>query len=215
MFRKEVKSRVMEILNESRLTEHAFRVIFGDPDLVTVKYILREDFSFAASYSKEGFIVIRLPGEELLIEEMTRVNTVDEILNKLAEWIRFVQTEDEVGPEIDTEVSKLKEVFFRDLARHVSDENVHFTKTEAEELSAKVEKLEQQIEQLMAAQKAADSEVRKVKKLFRDAKTDVETMTKKKWLVVGGGKIFNALISIGRSREGRKALVDSVKGLLN
>jgi hypothetical protein len=217
MFRKEVKEKILEVLKGSRLTEHAFEVKFAaqqGEDLVQIKYILFDAFRFSAFRDGEEFAVNRAPGNQLLSEERFQAETVARVLQLLESWVQAVETEDEVNPEIDSEVKKLKEAFFRDLGRHIKDESRHFTKEEADDLIERVDKLEQQIEQVMAAQKKSEYEVRSVKKLMQEAKKDTATMTKKKWLVVGGGKIFNALMSIATSKEGRKAIVDSVKGLL-
>lgn len=219
MFRKEVKDRILRILSRSKLTEHAFQVKFADKasePLVRIKYVLLESFSFTAGLSGDNhnFWVTCAPGSQLVIEETSRAETIEEVISSLESWVSSVEVEDDVSADIDNDVSKLKEVFFRDLSRHVKDENRHFTKEEADELTARIEKLEQQIEQIMAQQKKSESEVRSVKRLMQDAKKDAGTLTKRKWLVVGGGKIFNALISIATSKEGRKAIVDSVKGYL-
>ena len=217
MFRKEIKDRILDMLKDSRLTEHAFQVKFAsqpNDDLVQIRYVLQDSFHFRAYQAENRFFVLRAPGDQLLTEESFEASTVEVVMRQVKIWLHAVEIEDEVSPEIDNDVAKLKEAFFKDLSRHIKDENRHFTKEEAEDLAARVDRLEQQIESIMAGQKKSESEVRAVKKQMQEAKKDASTMTKRKWLVVGGGKIFNALISIATSKEGRKALVDSVKGYL-
>jgi uncharacterized protein YdcH (DUF465 family) len=217
MFRKEIKERILGTLKDSRLTEHAFQVQFGSQsseDLVQIRYVLRDSFRFRAFQTEDGFSVLRAPGEQLLTEESFGASNAERVIQQLQYWLHAVEVEDEINPEIDSDVAKLKEAFFRDLSRHVKDENRHFTKEEADELISRIEKLEQQIETIMAGQNKSANEISAVKKQMRAAKQDASTMTKRKWLVVGGGKIFNALISIATSKEGRKAIVDSIRGYL-
>jgi uncharacterized protein YdcH (DUF465 family) len=217
MFRKEVKEQIVSVLKRSHLTEHAFQVTFGNSSdkLVHISYVLLDSFYFEASLiSKGSYWVNRAPGDQLLTEQVYSVDSIDGIIYQLGQWLQSVETEDGINSEADEEVDKLKEIFFRDLARHIKDENRHFTKEEADDLFARVEKLEQQIEKILTGQKKSATEVQSVKNLFQEAKKDAGKMTKKKWLVVGGGKIFNALLSIAKSKEGRTAIADSVKGLL-
>jgi hypothetical protein len=218
MFRKEIKERIAEVFSRSNLTEHAFRVDFaknGVEKLMKVKYVLREAFHFDVTHVEKGnFLIEYAPGKELLTEETYYVDSVQGVINQLAGWIEAVEAEDGLGSDDEVEVAKLKELFFSHLVQHVKDENRHFTKTEADDLISRLEKLEEQMERVMAGQKKSDAEIKSVKKLVQESKKDVGNMTKKRWLVVGGGKIFNALVSIAKSKEGRIAITDTVKGFL-
>ena len=218
MFRKEVKTRILDVVKDSPLTEHAFHVDFGGGDgvILHIHYVLNNQFYFGVTQSSENkvFEIRRAPGNELLTEETHFANSVDNLIHQVQRWLQAVESEDEVGSESDNDLDKLKQTFFRDLARHVKDESRHFTQEEANDILERIEKLEQQMEHVLTSQKKSTSEIQSVKKLFKEAKKDTGTMTKKKWLVVGGGKIFNALLSIATSKEGRKVVADSVRGLL-
>lgn len=218
MFRKEIKDSIIEKLKRSPLTEHAFSIKFAETEadeLVHIRYVLRESFRFSVHrHIPRGFEVTRAPGNHLLGDETGIVETVSDMLLQLQIWLEAVASEDEIDPNIDSDVGKLKEAFFRELGRHVKNENVHFSREEVDDLASRVDALEQKLEQIMRDQKRSTEDVQSIKKLMKEAKKDAGAMTKRKWLIVGGGKLLNALLTVATSKDGKKLIVDSVRGLL-
>ena len=218
MFRKEVKERVLHRLNYHVLTEHAFTVQFGADknQLLRINYIFRAPFFFSVSEANQRntFMVKRAPSQHLLTEGLFSVEGVEEMFSQLDEWLSAIMQEENIDPQLETDLTKLKEQFFKNLGHHIKDEDRHFTKEEAQELTTRIDRLEEQLEEMASKQKKSETEIRNIKKTMNDAKSEANTLTKKRWIRVGGGKILNVLLSFGKSKEGQKLIGDFAGRLL-
>jgi hypothetical protein len=139
---------------------------------------------------------------------------VEAVFNHLGQWLAAIAEEENIDPQLDANLLKLKEEFFRNLGNHVKDENNHFTREEADELTKRIDRLEEALEKFAKDNKKSDAEIAKIKKTMGDAKQEVGTLPKNKWLRVGGGKILNALFSFGRTKEGQKLIGEVTERLL-
>jgi hypothetical protein len=220
MLRKQVKERFANILRGHKLTLYSFELNFGSSSesLLHAKYLLNPSFFFEFSSTEPNqethFWVARCPGTDLLTRERLHYETLDEVVSAFQEWLLFVEVEDNVPDDLDSDIQKLKEQFFKELGKRIKEEDSFFTQEEAEDLTKRVDELERKLTELLQTHDQNAAALETVKKKIKEAKKDITTMPKRKWKFIGGGKILDAILAIAKSREGRKLISGGVSKLL-
>jgi hypothetical protein len=188
---------------------------FSDGDVsVHVTYLLRQDFHFQWEKNFQGNLeVTRCPGTDLLVAQSERADAIEEVIPMLKDWLRSVEIEDEI-PSNEDEFRDLKEKVFKIIGDQIKDEEVFFTKSEAEDLKKKILILESKFSELIATLDTKDSEMKMMKERLKQARDDIDNMTKRKWKIVGAGKIVDVLSSLYKNKEIRSIAFEEVKKLM-
>jgi hypothetical protein len=217
MLRKDSLNKLLNILSSHALTIHSFTVTNdGSSDsLVKVIYKLNPNFFFNVSLShNQQMVVTRCPGPELVLSTASTTDGIEAVSRYLMSWLNAIVVEDEIPDNLDSDISKLKELFFRELGERVTSEDNFFTQEEASELIKRLDSLEAKLAALIADNAEKEGQVKKLKEKLRNAKSDIPKMTKRKWIFVGGGKVLDAILAIAKSREARKAIISGIAGYL-
>ena len=217
MIRHPTREELLDILREHRLTIHAFETKFdvSKQVLFEAKYIFNTAFFFRITYfpGRENSLQVEYcPNEELLDVRKSPAPTIAYCLSEMRHWLGFVEDEEQI-PELNT-LEGVKEQFFKELGKHVKDDDTYFTKQEAADLIRRIDELEQKLKKFLETGDEATSEAKLLKRKFTGAREDVSTLTKKKWKIIGGGKLLDAIIAVANSKAGVAILKSGISTLL-
>lgn len=210
-----VKREVMDKLDCSHFTSEDFNVNFGSSDgfddLIDIKFKHDDRFIFTVLSLQDGYSITVKPGK-MYDEDVLYIDSFERVLNLITTWVNEVRNELKASCTAFEEIDKLRNLISEQLGNQSDEEE--FTVEEINTLKRKFSDLEQRVVQLEKDKIITENQLHEFKEGIEQVSEDIEYYPKSTWLKTAPNKLVKLVVSIGKSKEGRKLLTDSARQLL-
>lgn len=214
-FRLTVQNEFVEKLDNTCFTSEDFDLRFGDTnmgdDLVDITFIHDRKFDFRVFDAPHGFYIEMKPGQMTDLDSF-EVGSIQDVLGLLPNWAIEVRNELKAGGISFAEIDKLRDLITEQLGEQTDDEE--FSVEEINSFRHKFSELEKRVVQLEKDQIITRNQLNDFNSGIKQVSDDIEYYPKKTWLKTAPNKIVKLVVSIGKSKEGRRLLTDGARRLL-
>ena len=187
---------------------------FGDDDvddLIRITFRHNQTYHFTVNRALHKYRIDMAPGEVTATQSIL-VESLDEVFRKLPHWTGEVRSELKAEKDLNHEVDELRDLISEQLGEQTGEDE--FTVEEINSLREKFARLEEKVRQLEEDQIITSTQFREFKEGIEQVSEDIEYYPKQTWLKTAPNKIVRLVVSIGKSKEGRKVLADGARNLL-
>lgn len=215
LLRKTIQREVKDILDSSIFTADDFEVKFGDADqyenLVEIMFIANANYSYTITQLSRELRVTRKPGD-FQEEERALYPSLPPALEGIHQWCKDVRNELKASLPLYNEVDKLRSV----IEEHIKGDGDadEFSAEEIFALRKKFEDLEDRVSKLEKDKVITGTQMAEFRTGITQVKEDLEFYPRKTWIRTATNKLVKIVMTIGKSKEGRKMIADGARKLI-
>ncbi|MEX0740990.1 MAG: hypothetical protein WD071_16780 [Pseudohongiella sp.] len=209
-----IQKEIDSVLDSTCFSSDDFIRYFGDDDiddLIRITFLHNQTYYFTANRALHIYRIEMSPGE-ITANKTMLVDSLDEVFRTIPRWTSEVRSELKAEKDLNREVNELRELISEQLGEQTKDEE--FTVEEINALREKFSRLEEKVRKLEEDQIITSTQFREFKDGIERVSEDIEYYPKETWLRTAPNKIVKLVVSIGKSKEGRKVLADGARKLL-
>ncbi|MFJ3057154.1 hypothetical protein [Herbaspirillum sp. NPDC087042] len=160
---------------------------------------------------KKGFETIERPGDYKNVEVKNH-DDINACIGRIGNWLKNIRDDLASGMNnFDTEFVEAAQNLFAEAAASESDPAGYFNSDERKEMAKKLDELQIRVKDLEAKFNITPEEQQAFEKAISKSKADLSVYPREVWWKTTSTKIWNAMVMIAKSKEGRDLLVSVVK----
>jgi methyl-accepting chemotaxis protein len=218
MLRATTRRSISELIEASYFGSQNFDLTFGEAssDLAFhVTFLPDTRFAFQVERHLGGtFSSSESPGRKFLATEVSRFDGFDAAENRLLQWLERVKQEVLATNPFSREIVELRNLLNEQLANREEELGEFFTKSEAEELSARLAAFEKRLKELSENNDELTQAVVGLSKVVADLKDASQTLNRGTWYRMAGGRLLGGLKTLVKSKEARDFALEAAKKFL-
>lgn len=229
--RNTIINEILQNLNNNDFCVEDFEVKFPDDSstLASITFVACPKYSFEIAEEHNGFLAvaamvgnvkkvlqtIEQPGEYKNFEKRNH-ESINSCISRISHWVKNIR-EDLLYSKHSAqgEVDELTENLRKQINENVKDPESFFDEQEKEDIKNKLDELQAKIRELEKRFNFPEEEIKKVETAIEKSKNDINVYPKGIWYKTAGNKVINALKGVLKTKEGREALIEVMKKLLN
>jgi hypothetical protein len=210
--------QVLEELAASRFGVVGFETNFpeqGDT-LCSITFLARKGCRFVmqGTGTTTNPIAARVSPGQFKSDDAMRFDSFKDCIAQIQPWVKRIHEDLRVqDPKFDEFVA-FRQSLDAHIKGNVKDEGAPFTEIESIELLAKLKTLEERIEEMEDKHLLTEKEVRHLRQVVEDAKSDLPAMPKGVWYRTAGGKVWEAMKRAASTGEAKQLLADAARKLI-
>jgi hypothetical protein len=218
MLRAIARQQVAEIIESSYFGYENYSVQFGEVDsdmAFHVRFISDPRFIFTVKrITAMHFETTEVPGVKFLAADVLGFEGFDSVFGRLTRWLDRVHQEVVAANPFSREILELRAQLDKRLASLDEELSEFFTKSEAEELSARLSEFEQRLQDLAGENADLVQAVEGLKVTIADLKDATQSINRGMWFRMAGGRLLGGLKSLSKSKEAREFALEAAKKFL-
>jgi hypothetical protein len=218
MLRAITRQQVAEIIESSYFGYENYSVQFGEvgSDMAFhVRFISDPRFTFTVKrITAMHFETTEVPGVKFLAADVLGFEGFDSVFGRLTRWLDRVHQEVVAANPFSREILELRAQLDKRLASLDEELSEFFTKSEAEELSARLSEFEQRLQDLAGENADLVQAVEGLKVTIADLKDATQSINRGMWFRMAGGRLLGGLKSLSKSKEAREFALEAAKKFL-
>jgi len=230
--RNTIINEILQNLKNGDFCVEDFEIKFPDDSstLASITFVAYPKYCFEISEEHNGFLAvasamagnvkkglqtIEQPGEYKNFEKRNH-ESIDSCISRISHWLKNIR-EDLLFSKHSAqgEVDELTENLRKQINENVKNPESFFDEKEKEAIKNKLDELQEKVRELEKRFNFPESETKKVEAAIEKCKNDVNVYPKGVWYKTAGNKVINALKGVLKTKEGREALLEMMKKLLN
>lgn len=209
--------QVLDELSASKFGVVGFDVSFPDSgDLATIVFAVRKTakFAIASTNTATNPLQVRMSPGEYKSEDIVRCDSFKECLSLIQPWARRIHEDLRIQDPQLADLKGFRESLDAHLKGNVKDEGSLFSTEEVQELSVKLDALATRLEEMEERHELTEKELKNLRQVLSDAKTDLPAMPKGVWYRTAGGKVWEAMKKVASTSEARQLLAEAARKLI-
>ena len=235
ILKNSVKSQIVNQLNSASFCREDFDVNFhtSGSTLVTINFNPRPEYQLDIYESTgrtsnyldlmsrgndphaEAKVYCRMSPGEYKNSQSRPYDDLDSAISSIYQWLTYIK-EDLVNLKKSKEfdVDDFTQSFQQQIDENIEEPESYFTLEEAEDLKVKLDALSARISELESQLKLSSEDAKNLELTIDKTKSDIDIYPKGIWYKTACNKIINTVKSVLKTKEGREALLDMAKKLI-
>ncbi|MDW1741493.1 hypothetical protein R7D66_23610 [Vibrio sp. Vb2354] len=237
ILKNSVKSQIVNQLNNANFCREDFEVEFHSSGntFVTITFNPRPEYQLdiyesngrnsnylalmagvgGRSTNEEVKVYCRMSPGEYKNTESKSYDDLDSAISIIYQWLNYIK-EDLVNLKNSKEfdIDDFTQSFQQQIDEKIEDPDSYFTTKEAEDLKDKLDSLYTRVSELESQLDLSSEDTQKLEKTIDKTKSDIDIYPKGVWYKTACNKIINTVKDVLKTKEGRQALFDVAKKLL-